>query len=225
MGKFIDITNKTFGYLTAIKVYDRGGCQGAIRWLCRCKCGKEFITLGRGLRDGVIDNCGCRTSEKLRNHKFHDLRGIIYNNVTFIEFSHKNKHRQSRWKCRCHCGKYFITLACCILNGHTTSCGCYRPRLSNGRGSIRHHKWKTLIRKQSNNRCNICGDTKSGLIAHHIKPWALYPELKYDPDNGVCLCRICHNKYHERYGIVGPNINVDTLQEFKQARQQQLSKI
>lgn len=28
-------------------------------WLCRCDCGKEFVTLGKSLRSGLTKSCGC----------------------------------------------------------------------------------------------------------------------------------------------------------------------
>ena len=37
------------------------------------------------------------------------------------------------------------------------------------------------------------------MVADHVKPWALYPELRYDLDNGRTLCVPCHKKT-ETYG-------------------------
>lgn len=33
------------------------------RWLCQCKCGKEFITLGHRIRKGLAKSCGCKPTE------------------------------------------------------------------------------------------------------------------------------------------------------------------
>jgi 5-methylcytosine-specific restriction endonuclease McrA len=41
-------------------------------------------------------------------------------------------------------------------------------------------------------RCINCGITKQ-LEAHHILPRAQFPELALAPDNGVTLCKKCHN--------------------------------
>jgi putative restriction endonuclease len=42
---------------------------------------------------------------------------------------------------------------------------------------------------------------KSLLIASHIVPWAIRPELRLDPRNGLCLCAM-HDKAFDR-GLVG----------------------
>lgn len=35
-------------------------------WLCRCDCGKEFITTGESLRSGRTKSCGCTRSESTK---------------------------------------------------------------------------------------------------------------------------------------------------------------
>lgn len=35
---------------------------------------------------------------------------------------------------------------------------------------------------------------------HHIFPWHFYPELRYNEENGMCLTREEHKKYHKIFG-------------------------
>jgi len=49
--------------------------------------------------------------------------------------------------------------------------------------------------------CQACGG-KSGvhyLQAHHIKPFADYPELRLDVNNGITLCSLCHVGIIKKY--------------------------
>ncbi|MCK4307301.1 HNH endonuclease [candidate division WOR-3 bacterium] len=41
--------------------------------------------------------------------------------------------------------------------------------------------------------CEACLD-EAGAEVHHFYPKSIYPWLRYDKDNGVVLCRRCHEK-------------------------------
>lgn len=45
--------------------------------------------------------------------------------------------------------------------------------------------------------------TGRALQAHHIYPWRRNPHLRFDPQNGICLCRRHHQEFHDRYGKFG----------------------
>lgn len=53
-------------------------------------------------------------------------------------------------------------------------------------------QWRKSIFTRDNFTCQICKKYNGYLEADHIKPWALYPELRYDISNGRTLCRPCH---------------------------------
>ena len=55
--------------------------------------------------------------------------------------------------------------------------------------------WSSVVRCSFGDRCFFCGSTER-VEAHHIKPRALYPELKNSVSNGVALCHNCHLKAH-----------------------------
>jgi 5-methylcytosine-specific restriction endonuclease McrA len=52
--------------------------------------------------------------------------------------------------------------------------------------------WGGVIKHIWNN-CIICGSTEK-LEAHHVKPRAQFPELALEIDNGITLCKKCHNE-------------------------------
>lgn len=63
------------------------------------------------------------------------------------------------------------------------------------RNSDNYKQWRKAVYKRDGYVCQDCG-TKKDLQAHHIKPWQRYPELRYEVNNGITLCRKCHLKAH-----------------------------
>lgn len=58
-------------------------------------------------------------------------------------------------------------------------------------------QWRYDIFLRDGFACVHCGDDQGGnLEAHHILPFASYPEQRFDTSNGVTLCRGCHWLVH-----------------------------
>ena len=57
-------------------------------------------------------------------------------------------------------------------------------------------KWKKHCLKRDEFRCKNCGDEEE-LCVHHISYWSDDPTNRVNPDNGVTLCKVCHQKEHE----------------------------
>lgn len=58
-----DLTGQRFGKLTVISRAETKKDRKA-RWLCRCDCGNETIVIGRSLRVGMTQSCGCKSIER-----------------------------------------------------------------------------------------------------------------------------------------------------------------
>lgn len=58
-----------------------------------------------------------------------------------------------------------------------------------------YSEWRKLVRKRDNSTCQMpnCG-SKQKIKVHHILRWADAPSLRFVVDNGICLCRTCHDK-------------------------------
>ena len=85
--------------------------------------------------------------------------------------------------------------------------GKLNPNWNGGHSPERQSKyakyfWKELakfILKRDNYKCQKCGiehKNQNKLIVHHKKPWAKYPELRFEPSNLMVLCEECHKILH-----------------------------
>ena len=56
-----------------------------------------------------------------------------------------------------------------------------------------YKKWRKLVYTRDKFSCKWpgCNQTKK-LNAHHIKSWAQYPGLRFEPNNGITLCKDHH---------------------------------
>lgn len=73
------------------------------------------------------------------------------------------------------------------------------------RTSLEYKLWRTAVFERDNYTCVWCGvksckNKKVKLNADHIKPFALFPELRFAIDNGRTLCVDCHRKT-DTYGL------------------------
>jgi len=68
------------------------------------------------------------------------------------------------------------------------------------RKSLEYKLWREAIFKRDNYTCVWCKKRGGKLHPDHIKPFALFPELRFAIDNGRTLCIDCHRKT-ETYGF------------------------
>lgn len=137
--KAVDLTGQRFGKLTVLRRVENSKHR-ALRWLCRCDCGREKVVFGQYLRNGRTTNCGCepkprgrragqksprsgnRTNHPERKPRI-DLTGKRFGRLVVIGRADK-KHNQYRWLCRCDCGKEVVVYGQPLRKGTTKSCGC-----------------------------------------------------------------------------------------------------
>jgi hypothetical protein len=71
---FIDLTGKTFHYLTALGIVERIDRIRVNVWLCRCKCGNLTRVRAQELRTLGTKSCGCWDSEvTARRNRTHGM--------------------------------------------------------------------------------------------------------------------------------------------------------
>jgi 5-methylcytosine-specific restriction endonuclease McrA len=62
------------------------------------------------------------------------------------------------------------------------------------RKSPEYKAWRKAIFERDNYTCQICDERGGHLNADHIKPFAYFPELRFELSNGRTLCLSCHRK-------------------------------
>ena len=78
-------------------------------------------------------------------------------------------------------------------------------------------RWSRKVRARDNNTCQICS-TKKDLTAHHLNT----KTRNYEIENGVCLCRTCHTRFHQSQNM--SQKKYCTEQDFWTFRQKTLEK-
>ena len=67
----------------------------------------------------------------------------------------------------------------------------------------KHREWRKKILKRDEFTCVVCDGEYTinthMLNAHHIHDYSHYPEIRYDMNNGACLCQDCHIHFHCDY--------------------------
>ena len=65
------------------------------------------------------------------------------------------------------------------------------------KASLNYKLWKEAVNARDKYTCQDCGGKdKSIMETHHIKPYATFPEGRFDVENGITLCKYCHQLRH-----------------------------
>jgi hypothetical protein len=67
-----------------------------------------------------------------------------------------------------------------------------------GRRSSEYVAWRKAVYERDKHTCQKCGERGGRLNAHHIKPYAIYVDLRYSVPNGITLCESCHKNEHRK---------------------------
>jgi endogenous inhibitor of DNA gyrase (YacG/DUF329 family) len=68
------------------------------------------------------------------------------------------------------------------------------------RASPEYIAWRNAVYERDYWTCQDCKAKPRRIIAHHLKPFNDYPELRFEVSNGITLCRKCHKHRHEDIG-------------------------
>lgn len=185
-------------------------------YLCLCVCKVYKPVILRSLLSGKSLSCG----------HYKNYEGQKYGRLTLLKNLRKYKDKYTMYECLCDCGKIVKIRLSHILQGRIKSCNClnrelskerlYNPLLSNEdrakqRNSKEYKEWRNAVLKRDGFKCILCFSTQD-LVAHHLNNYIEYIELRTKLENGVCLCRPCHGKFHTAYK---GNVNEKQFEEYK----------
>lgn len=122
----IDLTGQKFGRLTVLyrdTETEKLKKDRHAMWKCQCECGNQTTVVGKDLRVGKTQSCGCLQKERASQNNSNQLIGKRYGLLTVIEQMPSQNHR-TYWKCKCDCGNETIVCARDLQAGDTQSCGC-----------------------------------------------------------------------------------------------------
>lgn len=199
------------------------------KYICQCECGNIVKVVRAKLISGHTKSCGCWRRDNAKMI-YNDLTGQKFGRLTVLYKTDKRKQRKIIWHCLCDCGNECDILSTRFNNG-TNSCGCIRNEMSSARlkqymaehTGPKHHNWnggfsrddrhklmdtsqyktwRQNVFKRDKFRCVVCKANKN-LVAHHIESYREFETLRCDINNGVTLCKFCHNQFHSIYGKKG----------------------
>ncbi len=238
------MAGQKFGRLTVIKIGYRNK-RNIIKWECLCDCGNIAFVTSNQLNCGETKSCGCYHDEAASTNNSLNIIGHKYGRLTVLERLGRleNKGPYIWWKCKCDCGNEINANTGGLRFGNPRSCGCLKIEAAKGmcgpkhpnwnpdknnedreyekkyRRSSQHthQKWAKAIKERDNYTCCICNQRGGKLRSHHIKGWTENPTLRFDLENGVCMCHACHQSFHKKYKYRGNNCQ--QIKEFKSAYQ------
>jgi len=178
---------------------------------CRL-CDKSFETRPYLISIGKGKFCSfrCYRTAKVgstREHKKEKYLRCVLCKTVFVRFVSHLKRKGS--------GKYCSRKCLGLANAnrltgssHWNWKGGITPR---SLSTKKYRSWRTAVFQRDGFKCVWCGYDKGRILeADHIKPWKLYPKLRFRVSNGRTLCRPCHMKTETWGGRMNSNKSLTT---------------
>lgn len=68
------------------------------------------------------------------------------------------------------------------------------------RKTSEYSSWRRAVLERDGYTCQVCLKVGGRLQAHHLSSFRRNPDGRYDIENGVAVCRPCHDGFHSAYG-------------------------
>lgn len=192
----------------------------------------QYYTLGKGYTV-IANDLGVSYSTildrilfwgwEVRGHKDIDKafprKGKKHDKSALLKIKQSRVKKRILKKC-CYCNNAFERVTSSASRSTKSYCSikCYRNFLKENRVipnnitfSAEYKEWRLKVYKRDQYRCKMpgCNSTSKDIAAHHIFPKKLYPEKQFDLENGITLCRKCHEKtYGKEEQYIGMLVRV-----------------
>lgn len=165
---FRDYTGMVFGRLTVLG-FDSTNARGESKWKCICKCGGEIITLGKSLKHGNTQSCGCFQKEQQlkalngntfrRKRPYEWLYSILLRNAKKI-----HKECQLSYNDFLH----FTQISKCHYCGDEITWSKYRGHIDSSHGYFLDRRDNNIGYTNENCVvcCSLCNHIKGGFLSH-----------------------------------------------------------
>ena len=117
--------------------------------LCLCDCGNYTTALAESISSGSKQSCGCLRKETISKMREKNLVGQRFNRL-LVESEAFRDGRGIHWNCVCDCGNRCVVIGSNLLNGNSTSCGCYNKEIisERERKDITNQRFYKLVAKE-----------------------------------------------------------------------------
>jgi len=188
----------------------------------RCECGNiSKIFIGNLKKGQRCSKCGIKKNNESRRFSYVKVKSI-FKNAGCELITKKYIHTRQKLKYKCLCGNIAEISLSSFQQGHRCKkCGVekvkakvsgkkhwnYNPNLTEeDRQRWRWYclpeymEWRKAVFGRDRYCCQCCKKQGGNLNAHHKEAFNNNPELRINVDNGITLCKTCHDLFHSIYG-------------------------
>jgi len=162
-----------------------------------CKtCNKEYETKISAKKMFCSVNCKCTAWSEFNKKYPRRIRITLYCIVCHKEFEVKKERKTTAKYCSLLCKYKDHAIITKFSKGehHYNWRGGVTSEDKKIRRSNDYDEWRDNILKKDDYTCAMCGQRGGKLEVDHIKPFKLFPNLRFSIDNGQVLCKDCHYK-------------------------------
>ena len=177
----------------------------------KCRCGNISKINFNNFKSGKR----CYKCRGTRKFSYDYVQQYFTNNgCELLEKEYKGCDIKMKYRCNCgdineisfwHFQKGQRCKKCAARKREGDNNGNYNPNLTDEdrtdkRNSQEYRDWRRQVYEQHNYTCQKCLKRGGRLNAHHIEGYAQNKDLRIDINNGMTLCKSCHNAFHKKYG-------------------------